>query len=87
MDIPQTVEQANRQGYHTEQKSLDEAKKIMRQGVVAGIEARGAQRDCSTIPPNHLCWEGDCDASGWKEVLYCDGVQGCTIYAKVRCRP
>jgi hypothetical protein len=87
MEIPQTVEEANRQGYVTEQKTLEEAKKIMESGAIAGIESKGAHKDCSTIPPNHKCWEGDCDASGWKEVLYCDGVQGCTIYARVRCQP
>ena len=87
MEIPQTVEEAHQQGYVTEQKTLGEAKAIMKAGAVAGIRPEGVQRDCSTIPPNHKCWEGDCDALGWKEMLFCDGTQGCTIYAKVRCRP
>jgi hypothetical protein len=87
MKIPETVEEAREQGYAIEQKTLEEAKEIMRAGSMPGIEAVRPHRDCSTIPPNHKCWEGDCDPSGWKEVLYCDGTQGCTIYAKVRCQP
>lgn len=85
--IPQTVEEAHQQGYATEKKTLEEAQAVMRSGAVAGIESKRTQPDCSTLPPNHICWEGDCDASGWKEVLYCDGAQGCTIYARVRCPP
>lgn len=85
MPIPQTVEEARAQGYPIERKTLDEANDIIRQALGAGFEARRPPKDCSTIPPNGLCWEGDCDAFGMKEVLYCDGVQGCTIYAKVRC--
>ncbi|RXH31003.1 hypothetical protein XH99_11125 [Bradyrhizobium nanningense] len=84
--IPQTVEEAHQQGYATERKTLEEAQAIMRAGATAGILRDGPHRDCSTLPPNHKCWEGDCDPSGWKEVLFCDGTQGCTIYAKVRCR-
>ena len=61
MEIPQTVEEAHQQGYVTEQKTLGEAKAIMKAGAVAGIRPEGVQRDCSTIPPNHKCWEGDCD--------------------------
>jgi hypothetical protein len=87
MDIPQSVEEANQQGYPTEQKTLEEAKKIMESGAGPHIESKGAGKDCSTIPPGHLCWEGDCNPDGWQEVMYCDGVQGCTIYAKVRCKP
>jgi hypothetical protein len=86
MEIPQTVEEANRQGYQTENKTLEQAREIMATGSGGALESVRPQRDCSTIPPNQLCWEGDCDASGWKEVLYCDGTQGCTVYAKVRCQ-
>lgn len=88
MDTPQTAEEAIRQGYKTERKSSDEANAIVRQGV-SGRDLRLAAkpRDCSEIPSGALCWEGDCDASGWKEVLYCDDTQGCTLYAKVRCTP
>ncbi len=84
--IPQTVEEAHQLGYATERKTPEEAQAIMRARAIAGILREGPHRDCSTLPPDHKCWEGDCDPSGWKEVLFCDGTQGCTIYAKVRCR-
>jgi len=86
VSIPQTIEEARQQGYTTERKTPEEARAIMRAGAVAGIQREGPHRDCSTIPEGHKCWEGDCDAFGWKEILYCDGTQGCTVYAKVRCR-
>lgn len=86
MEIPQTIEEAKRLGYELKKITLDEAKAIRDTSAGANIQFNSNARDCSTIPEGHLCWEGDCDAFGQKEVLYCDGTQGCTVYSKVRCR-
>jgi hypothetical protein len=86
MAVPQTVEDARAQGYEVKKLSRDEAKRLIeRHDFNAGVKPLWKRRrDCSTIPPNGLCWEGDC-ILGQKEVLYCDNAQGCTLYAKVRC--
>lgn len=87
MEIPQTADDARKRGYDTKKLTPEAARKIIDAAPIAERGIRRAAKDCSVIPQGHLCWEGECDASGWKEVLYCDGTQGCTVYAKVRCRP
>ena len=82
MPTPQSIEEAERQGYEIKKLSVGEARKLIDSSTEPGLEA--TVRDCSTIPPGRICWEGDC-INGEKEVLYCDGTQGCTVYAKVRC--
>lgn len=85
MPIPQTADEARTQGYEVRKLTAAQAKEIRSaHDAMAGLHPAGRPKDCSTIPPNGICWEGNC-VLGEKEVLYCDGTQGCTLYAKVRC--
>ncbi|MGX7744029.1 hypothetical protein [Rhodopseudomonas parapalustris] len=85
MPIPQTAGEARAQGYEVRKLTAAQAKEIMSaHDAVAGIHPFERPKDCSTIPTNGICWEGNC-ILGEKEVLYCDRTQGCTLYAKVRC--
>ncbi|MBI3703228.1 MAG: hypothetical protein HY244_05075 [Rhizobiales bacterium] len=84
MPIPQTEEEAKKQGYEIKKLTPDEAKRIMSRGSNFALTTKTLAKDCSTIGAGNLCWEGNC-VDSWKEVLYCDGTQGCTVYAKVRC--
>lgn len=85
MPIPQTADEARTQGYEVTKLSAKQAKEIMSaHDAIAGIRPFGRPRDCATIPENGICWQGSC-ILGEKEVLYCDGTQGCTLYAKVKC--
>ena len=77
--IPQTADEARKQGYEVRSLTPEEARRII--GSSQSTEA--IPPDCSRLPPGRICWEGDC-IDGIKEVLYCEG-NFCTGHATVRC--
>lgn len=86
MAVPETADEARARGYELKKLSLEEARQVMEESAPAGADISSEKRlnGCSTLPAGSKCWEGDC-IGGTKEVLYCDGTQGCTIYGKVDC--
>ena len=82
MPTPQTVEDAQKAGHEIKSLSVDEAKKLKQSSGGALLAAHLS--GCGPGSAGKLCWEGNC-VDGWREVLYCDGTQGCTQYAKVPC--
>jgi hypothetical protein len=99
MAVPKTADKAKKLGYSLKVLTIKQAEKLRskragpRRATKNAKTAKAAKMvikkaakttDCSKLQPGDLCWEGDCEG-GVKDVLYCNGTQGCTIHAQIPC--
>jgi len=83
MAIPQTSDEARKEGYEVKRLSAEDANRLMNAGPNLDTFAKVKKVDCANLPNGGMCWEGNC-IDGWKEVLYCNGTF-CVDYARIRC--
>lgn len=84
MTTPQTSQDASDAGYELKTLTLDEARKLVERLSSPGI-APAPLPECNNRNAGQKCWEGPCGADNHRDVLYCDGTQGCTVHARVKC--
>jgi hypothetical protein len=84
MTTPQTSKEASDAGYELKLLTPEQARKLVER-MSGPAAAPPRMPECGRQSEGRLCWEGPCGADHMRDVLYCDGTQGCTVHARVPC--